>query len=90
MLTDIEEKCLLAIAPEQDKAAYSHVKSRLRNLIPGDKCKAYRALEALKAEVSYPELVIALAELAILDGRVKWGTSLISNLESQYVADEQS
>lgn len=89
MLTDTEEKCLMAIAPEADKATYSRVKARLRNIMHGDKAKAYSTLQGLTGEVSYPELALALAELAILDGRVKWGSALIEHMESKYAADEQ-
>ncbi len=82
MLDDFHEKCLFNLATEADKAIYNRVKTRLRNLMPFDKSRAYRTLQQLAEEVSFPDLMIALAELAILDGRVKFGSAVIDCLDA--------
>jgi hypothetical protein len=82
MLDEFHERCLLNIAPEADKATYSRVKARLKNLMPSDKGNSYRVLQKLAEEVSYSELIVALAELAITDGRVRYGSAIIGCLDT--------
>jgi len=81
VLDDIQQKCLMNLASEEDKAVYNRVRGRLKYLLPGDKGQAYKTLLKLAEDVSYPELVMALGELAVVDGRISFGASLIGFLD---------